>query len=112
MGQNTPCQGVLASDELIEELGSDIFDRIKELLSREQFSHGCGFERLRVGKNSPVVFSMRINQKKRLLLTKREFKGHWYWVPVQYMENHKYESSSFLEKGYLNTYFSKESTIA
>ena len=112
MWQNTPCRGVLASNQLIKQLGPALYSRLKDLLLKEQFSHGSGFERLRVGKNSPVVFSIRINQKKRLLLTKREFKGHWYWVPVQYLENHKYESSPFLEKGYLNTYFSKESTIA
>ncbi|MFY7698256.1 MAG: hypothetical protein ACOVQX_05540 [Legionella sp.] len=77
-------------------------------LKSSELSRGAHLEKLRAVGEELRVYSVRLNGKSRLLLTRMMMGGVGYWLLLDELEHHDYKRSAFLNRRYLKRFLIEE----
>lgn len=97
--QGQLCRGVIRTSHFndMDSQREANLSRIENLLLGGNLSNGLNLEKLHSGARSNLIFSLRLNRKARLLVTKSWMVNGWYWVFLKTLENHEYHRERLLQ---------------
>lgn len=86
---------------------TELREELEPILANGAFHHGDNLEQMGSKNKAGRIFSIRLNQKSRVMLARIMINGKPAWLLLELLENHDYQDSQALKKGWLAAYLKK-----
>lgn len=82
----------------------ELREQLAPILANGDFHHGDNFEQMAAKSNVGKIFSIRLNQKSRVMVARLVVQGQPTWLLLELLEHHEYQDAQSLKKGWLANY--------